>query len=230
MCAPYAIAGLGLEADRRGFMQSLIGEGAMAVEEITLAHMARRMAATLDALKLGVVLANADGRILYANRAAQEMMRDGGPLRDRDGILRAESGAASAEIRAAIRHAGGCGNGRTSLAVRLTEPDHTPVVAHVLALAAGRAEPAAVAAVFINPTVDNGSSAQAVAATFGLTPAETRVLGRVLSGCSVVKAAAELGIAPTTARTHLDSIFAKTGVSRQSQLLRLAAQITSVTR
>jgi DNA-binding CsgD family transcriptional regulator len=212
-------------------MQSLIGEGAMAVQEITLAGMALRMAATLDALKLGVVLANADGRILYANRAAQEMVRDGGPLRDRGGVLRAENGAASAEISAAIRHAArGSGNGRTGLAVRLTELDHTPVVAHVLALAAGEPEPGAVAAVFINPAVDNGASAQDVAATFDLTPAETRVLDRLLSGSSVAKAAAELGVAATTARTHLDSIFSKTGVSRQSQLLRLAAQITSATR
>ena len=203
----------------------------MSPEEVTMAGMAGRMAATLDALKLGVVLADADGRILYANRAAQEMMRDGGPLRDRGGVLRAESGAASAEIRAAIRHAGrGSGNGRTGHAVRLAELDHTPVVAHVLALAAGEPEPGAVAAVFINPAVDDGESAQAVAATFGLTPAETRVLGRVLSGSSVAKAAAELGVAATTARTHLDSIFAKTGVSRQFQLLRLAAQITSATR
>jgi DNA-binding CsgD family transcriptional regulator len=199
----------------------------MAREEITLAGMA----ATLDALKLGVVLANADGRILYANRAAQEMMREGGPLRDRIGVLRAESGAASAEIRAAIRQAGrGSGNGRTGHAVRLADLDHAPVVAHVLALAAGEPEPGAVAAVFINPAVDDRESAQAVAATFGLTPAETRVLGRVLSGSSVAKAAAELCVAATTARTHLDSIFAKTGVSRQFQLLRLAAQITSAIR
>jgi hypothetical protein len=54
-----------------------------------------RMAETLDALKLGVVLANEDSRILHANRAAEAMMRDGGPLRGRGGVLRAEGGAAS---------------------------------------------------------------------------------------------------------------------------------------
>jgi DNA-binding CsgD family transcriptional regulator len=222
-------------------MQSLIGERAMAaVEEIVLAGMAARMAATLDALKLGVVLANARGHILYANRAAQEMMSDGGPLRDRGGVLWAENGAASAEIRAAISHAGrgGRGNGRTGLAVRLTELDHVPVVAHVLPLAGGEVrtplEPAAmaaVAAVFINPKVDDAASARAVAETFGLTPAETRVLTRVLSGKTVAETAADLSVAATTARTHLDSIFAKTGVLRQSELTRLAAQVTpAITR
>jgi len=191
-----------------------------------------RMAETLDALKLGVVLANEDSRILHANRAAEEMMRDDGPLRGRGGVLRAEGGAASLEIRSAIKQAARneSGIGKTGLAVRLTEEDEAPVVAHVLPLAGGevrsRLEPAAVAAVFVNPKVDDAASAQAVATTFGLTPAETRVLNRILTGSTVAEAAADLGVAPTTARTHLDAIFAKTGVSRQSELIRLAAQVT----
>ncbi len=204
----------------------------MPIERLTLAGFAARMAETLDALKVGVVLASADSRILHANRAAQEMMRDRGPLRDCGGVLQAEGGAASAEIRAAIRHAARSVSGirASGLAVRLTGEGEVPVVARVLPLAGGDVEVAAVVAVFINPVVDEAASAQAVTAAFGLTPAETRVLGRVLSGSSLAEAAAELGVATSTARTHLDSIFAKTGVSRQSQLLRLAAQIASATR
>src|SRR5262249_32894072 len=182
-----------------------------------------RMAETLDALKLGGVLANEDSRILHANRAAEEMMRDDGPLRGRGGVLRAEGGAASLEIRSAIKQAARneSGIGKTGLAVRLTEEDEAPVVAHVLPLVGGevrsRLEPAAVAAVFVNAKVDDAVSAQAVATTFGQTPAETRVLTRILTGSTVAEAAADLGVAASTARTHLDSIFAKTGVSRQSE-------------
>jgi DNA-binding CsgD family transcriptional regulator len=165
------------------------------------------------------------------------MMRDGGAIRERGGVLRAEGGAASLEIRSAIKQAARneCGIGKAGLAVRLTEEDgEAPVVAHVLPLAGGevrsRLEPAAVAAVFVNPKVDDAASAQAVAATFGLTPAEIRVLTRVLTGSTVAEAAADLAIAPTTARTHLDSILAKTGTSRQSELIRLAAQIAPTAR
>jgi DNA-binding CsgD family transcriptional regulator len=190
-----------------------------------------RMTETLDALKLGVVLTDADSRILHANRAAQEMIREGGTLRDGRGVLRAENTAASAEMKEAIGLAARneSGLGRTGLAVRLSEDYELPVVAHVLPLASGeirsRLDPAAVAAVFINPAVEDERSAQTVAATFGLTRAETRVLSRVLAGMTVVEAAADLSVAMTTARTHLDNIFAKTGASRQSELLRLAAQI-----
>jgi DNA-binding CsgD family transcriptional regulator len=189
------------------------------------------MAETLDALRLGVVLADQDSRILHANRAAEEMMRDGVAIRDRGGVL------ASLEVRSAIKQAASneSGIGKTGLAVRLTEEEaEAPVVAHVLPLAGGevrsRLEPAAVAAVFVNPKVDDAASAQAVAATYALTPAETRVLTRILTGSTVAEAAADLRVAPTTARTHLDRIFAKTGVSRQSELIRLAAQITPAAR
>jgi DNA-binding CsgD family transcriptional regulator/PAS domain-containing protein len=195
-----------------------------------------RLAETLDTLKLGVVLANEDSRILHANHAAMEMMRDGGPLRDHHGVLRAEGTTASAEIKTAIGLAARneCSIGGTGLAVRLTDDDKAPLVAHVLPLAGGevrsRLEPAAVAAVFINPEDDDAASATVLSTTFGLTPAETRVLVRVLKGSTVAEAAASLGVAPTTVRTHLDSIFSKTGVSRQSELIRLAAQIAPPAR
>jgi DNA-binding CsgD family transcriptional regulator len=99
---------------------------------------------------------------------------------------------------------------------------NSPLTSHSIR---ARLEPGAVAAVFVNPRVDDAASAQAVARAFGPTPAETRVLTRVLTGSTVAESAADLGIAATTARTHLDRIFAKTGVSRQSELIRLAAQI-----
>jgi len=190
------------------------------------------MAETLDALKLVIVLANEDSNILYANCAAKEMMRNGGPLRDRCGVLRADQRAASGEIRSAIRHAARNegGIGKTGLALRLTNEDKVTVVAHVLRFTGREVRTwlgsAPVAGVFINPPVDEVASAKAVATIFGLTPAENRVLSRLLTGNTVAEAAADLGVSPTTVRTHLDAIFAKTGVSRQSELIRLAARVT----
>jgi len=195
-----------------------------------------RMNDTLDALNLGVVIANDASLILHANRAAEAMMREDGPLSEQRGVLRAKETAAADEIRSAIKQAAHNETeiGRTGLAVQLTPEGEAPVVAHVLPLAGGefrsRLDPTAVAAVFINPTVDDAASAQAVAGKFGLTRAETRLLTRVLSGKTVVEAAADLGVATTTARTHLDNIFGKTRVSRQSDLVRLAARFTSAAR
>jgi DNA-binding CsgD family transcriptional regulator len=75
--------------------------------------------------------------------------------------------------------------------------------------------------VFIGAQPDAKDSAELVAAAYNLTPAETRLLADLLAGQTLAQAAASLNIAETTARGHLDSIFAKTGVSRQADLMRL---------
>jgi DNA-binding CsgD family transcriptional regulator len=54
---------------------------------------------------------------------------------------------------------------------------------------------------------------------FGLTPAEARVVLRLVSGDSLRLAAKALGIKYETVRTHLKSIFQKTGTRRQAELV-----------
>ncbi|KRE18218.1 hypothetical protein ASE63_03365 [Bosea sp. Root381] len=62
-----------------------------------------------------------------------------------------------------------------------------------------------------------------VADACGLTPTEARMLGLIVKGLDTVVAAKKLGIARTTARTHLQRLFAKTGTARQSELVRFVA-------
>ena len=56
---------------------------------------------------------------------------------------------------------------------------------------------------------------------FDLTPAEARVARMLAEGRSPTAAATALNITEATARTHLRRIFAKTGVGRQAELVRL---------
>src|SRR5262249_61640885 len=108
-------------------------------------------------------------------------------------------------------------------------PDAPPVFPEVRPMRGGelrpRLQPAAVAAVFIGAALDEQNDADAIAVAFGLTPAETRTLASFLAGRTLAETADVLGIAATTARSHLDNIFAKTGVSRQGELKRLAAHL-----
>ena len=55
---------------------------------------------------------------------------------------------------------------------------------------------------------------------------ETRLFELVADGKSPAGIAAELGIAPSTVKTHMLHVFAKTGVNRQADLVRLAASLT----
>jgi DNA-binding CsgD family transcriptional regulator len=55
----------------------------------------------------------------------------------------------------------------------------------------------------------------------GLSPQETRTTLHLIDGGTVASCAEVLGVAESTVRTHLKSVFAKTGVRRQVELRTL---------
>jgi DNA-binding CsgD family transcriptional regulator len=62
---------------------------------------------------------------------------------------------------------------------------------------------------------------EAFARLHGLTGGELRVLLALAEGQSGKEAAVALGIGEATLRSHLQRIFAKTGATRQAELLQL---------
>jgi DNA-binding CsgD family transcriptional regulator/PAS domain-containing protein len=194
-----------------------------------------QMAEALDALRCAVILTNERGTILHANRTAEHMLHEGSPIQGTYGILQATAPSAAFELRSALALAARneAGVGRTGLAIRLTEPDAPPIFAHVLPLTGSalrtRLQPAAVAAVFIAVPPDPQDGADAAAAAFGLTQGETRVLASLFARRTLAETAADLGIAGTTAKTHLEHIFLKTGVTRQAELMCLWTDLISPT-
>jgi DNA-binding CsgD family transcriptional regulator len=186
-----------------------------------------RMAEALDGLRCAVVLTNERGTILHANCAAEHMLDKGGPIQSAQGVLQATAPSAASELRSALALAAGneAGIGKTGLAIRLTEPDVPPIFAHVLPLTGSdfraRLQPVAVAAVFIGAPPDAQDGADALAATFGLTQAETRLLASLFAGRTLNDTTATLRITRPTAKTDLEHIFLKTGVTRQAELMAL---------
>jgi DNA-binding CsgD family transcriptional regulator len=64
-------------------------------------------------------------------------------------------------------------------------------------------------------------------AALSLTRAEAKLAALIFAGDTVRDAAANMGVAETTAKTHLMSVFNKTGVAKQSELVRLIASLIS---
>jgi DNA-binding CsgD family transcriptional regulator len=194
-----------------------------------------RVTEALDALRCGVALTNARGIILHANRSAKEMLHDGRLIHSTGGMLRAKDQTAAGELQTAIEYAAldEVAIGKRGLAIRLSDTDSPPVFARVLPMNGGelrtRLEPTAVAAVFIGVASDEQDAVDMMATTYELTTTEARVLASLLTGSTLAETAAALGIAPTTARTHLDKIFSKTGVTRQADLMRLGARFAAPT-
>ncbi|HSL16844.1 MAG TPA: helix-turn-helix transcriptional regulator [Methylomirabilota bacterium] len=184
------------------------------------------LAELVDRLSVGVVLVDARGGVVHANGAAERIARlgDGFSL-GRHGVAGA-SGSSSAALRALIGRAveTGCGGAVDGGGVvRLERPSNrSPLEVLVSPLGANRrgdGEPVAVVIV-TDPEDDPPSPTDLLAQMYRLTPREAELAVELVSGGGLVEAAERLGVSVTTARSHLKAVFAKTGTSRQGELIR----------
>lgn len=81
--------------------------------------------------------------------------------------------------------------------------------------------------VTLHPPVRPDRGIVALARIFGLTCAEARVLAHLAEDRTPNEIGTALGVSVTTVRTHLQSLFQKTGARRQPELIRLALMASS---
>jgi DNA-binding CsgD family transcriptional regulator len=172
----------------------------------------------------GAVLVDESARILFANVAAESILRDGDGLRVSDGRLGAANAAGTATLRGMIAGIEGVAD-RGVLALPCS--DGRKIAVQVLPLRAETAwlarRPAAI--LFIkDPKAVALPSQEDIRVLFDLTPAQSALAREILRGDGVQAAADRLKIARATARTHLLEIFQKTGTSRQAELVRVILQ------
>lgn len=175
----------------------------MAVGMILLDHRGEVM--RLNA-RASTILAEQDGIALRGNRIVLDDSERGRQLHDR--LARAED--------------------ETSLTLRIERPSGRGDLLLVVGDAQGHG-PGQVAAgggpgavLYLNdPTHSPRVSPDAIRELLGVTPGEAAIAAEIADGHSLADIAERLGISPYTVRAHLRSIFAKTGVKRQSQLVHL---------
>ena len=240
---PTRLAGLGFGRNKR---HGLVTAREIALARLLLPHLRRaititdvldasaiareRMEQAFNLFRCAVVLTDAQGAIVFANRAALAMLQSGAVIQDRGGILKTTLPSAISELRAAIALAGKreADLGKVGLAIRLTSDDPPTTLAHVLPLTGSNLraslQPAAVAAVFIQqPGIHVEPALDLVARLYNLTASEARVLHAIVDTGGVPDIAAALGISESTVRTHLKRLFEKTSTHRQVDLVKLIA-------
>jgi len=193
------------------------------------------LADTLDGISAGMFLVDASARIVHANASGHASLAQGSLLRVVGGKLAsidASAGQALNEV-CAMAERGDAAVGAKGIAVPLTALDGERYVAHVLPLTSGErrragATYAAAAAVFVHKAALNAPAPQEVISKlYKLTPTELRVLLAIVQVGGPSEVAETLGIAESTVRTHLLRLFAKTGVRRQADLVKLVASYIS---
>jgi DNA-binding CsgD family transcriptional regulator/PAS domain-containing protein len=185
----------------------------------------------LDGLSAGVLLVDANARVVHANAAGKAILGAADFLRTIGGRLVASDAPINEALREILgaAEAGDVVVGIKGIALPMSAHDGERYVAHVLPLTSGARRRAglaynAVAALFVRKAAVGAFSPPAVIGElYKLTPTELRVLLAIVDIGGAPEVAAALGVAVTTIKTHLSRLFEKTGVGRQADLVKLVA-------
>jgi len=190
---------------------------------------------TLSRLESAVFVVDENARIIFQNRAADGVLGDG--LQEQNGRLIARGAVGDQFQRVLTKAADGA---LSDLHPEFLQPvviarsrDRFPLVAHLIPLrvpqqstlaqflAAGR-----VAVLVQSMESERTAEPTLVRDILGLTLAEARLAVLVGTGLAPRDVAQQLGVKEETARTVLKRVFAKTGLSRQSELAALMTRLT----
>lgn len=186
-------------------------------------------AGAVNQLSVASIILDEQGRMLTTNAVGRALLDQGEGLSLRDGHLHIEGRNINKELQEALTsiireqlH------GETSVvrALRVPRPggrsDLGLVVRPVPASQWSEGQVSPSAAVFISdPDLQESTSQPILGALFELTPAEANLATLLARGLSLAQVSVAQNISQHTARAQLKSIFAKTGVSRQAELVRL---------
>jgi DNA-binding CsgD family transcriptional regulator len=151
-----------------------------------------------------------------------------GDIQIKKGRLLAKDAPAMAALNAAVGDLLGRRKGGLSAPVALPRTGRRPLLAYPAKLSNATANALAdcqAMIVLIDPDAGPRPPEATLRSVFRLSEAEARLGVQLASGESLETLADRLGIAKETSRTQLKSIFAKTGVHRQTELVAMLARL-----
>ncbi len=218
------------EADRHmlGLLLPHMRNALRLQRELADAEAAR--CAALDGLeraRTAIVVVARDGRVVFANRIAEQLLAEGDGVAMVGHRLVARHDATSRHLARLVDEVASLtiGQGEPAshgfLIPRLNRMPLTAMaapfpVARSLAGCAGRG-----AILLLKDPETPGAAGDALREIFGLTRAEASLTAALAQGDSLETFAAAGGVTMNTARTHLKRVFEKTGTCRQGQLISL---------
>ena len=186
--------------------------------------------AALDALErsgTATLVVTRDGRLLYANPLAERLLRAKDGIRVAGGKIGVSERATAERLTALIRGAAdaaagrGTGSGGTLAIARRDRLPLTLLVAPFRPAREGLGAPLPAAVLFVRDPEAASPTALSLQGLFGLTAAEAAVAVALAQGRAAEDLAGRFGVSLNTVRTHIKNVLAKTGTSRQAQLVAL---------
>jgi DNA-binding CsgD family transcriptional regulator/PAS domain-containing protein len=181
----------------------------------------------MDKISSGILILSGEGRLVFANAAADRLLTRGACLTARQGRVSPTSLPQALGFTEALARA--CSGEDSDLGLRgngipLPGADGSSAVCYVLPL--GNSERRrelgpGLTAVFISTGAQGMPPAvEVLSALTGMTTRESHIALMIAGGSAPNEAAQELGISINTVRSHIARVFEKTGVSSQLGLAR----------
>lgn len=198
-----------------------------ALEGARRVHLA--LAEVMDRLPTGMLLLNGRRQVLLQNAEAERLLADGDGLHLEGDRLGAEDARENADLQALIADAMEAETDRLLAAhgfQSISRPSgKRPLSLMVAPMRVGSARSpltdVAVALFVSDPERGRISGSKMLEELYALTQSEAELLQLLSMGMSLEEAAASRGVSMNTARSHVKHMFAKTGVSRQGDLVRI---------
>ena len=188
-------------------------------------------ATLLDNARIGVVHLDRRGRIMAVNDRAQGILRDGDPLSDRDGELRAFASDDQARLDrlvAAALPTSGTAAVSGSMPVRRSSVQR-PLVVHVKPVRVPQphygVRYVAALVLLADPACPDPVDPGVIGRILELTPGESQVAAWLAEGKSVEEMARATGHTRGAIYWHLKQIYQKLHISRQADLVRLVLSV-----
>ncbi len=190
----------------------------------------------MEASDRAMFLVNRAGGIVASNAVAAALLADGGLLRKQNQRLSCQDAASDRQLLSAIAEVGvgaptrGNTPGQRA-ALRLTDRNGTGAFCTLWNLrpedsmsAFGDRE--AILVTITHPRSGKCIDLMLLGSLFDMTPAESRVAAALMEGDDVASIAQVLHVSVQTIRSHLKTIFSKTGTHRQGELIQLLIRTT----
>ena len=192
----------------------------------TLSQTNAGLTGVLDRMRQCVFGLGADGRVVFANKAARAMLAQGDALRVKNGLLVA---AGAGQTRMIERMLGSIDRGEAASVLYLERPDGRPPLQLEPVRLGGAASVSdlhpspTLLLLVLDPEVETRDVAARLREQYGLTATEAAVAFHVARGKGVAAVATALAIGQGTVRSHLKRVFEKTGTHRQAELAWIIA-------
>ncbi|HMH87278.1 MAG TPA: hypothetical protein VK523_01470, partial [Steroidobacteraceae bacterium] len=191
----------------------------------------------IEAIGGASLVLDANGRILFANRAAIEELARGRCLTTHYGRLVASSLKGNTELQSAIRATAAtvAGTGLACpapVALRMSDTSTASVTCFALSMphveSTGMSSTARLLVVIDDVQRVPQGLARVLRLMFGLTPTEALLAEGLAGGDALDDVAQRLSMTKGTARVHLRHVFLKTNTQRQAQLVALVHRAVPV--